>query len=100
MNARLANWVAGVVLPIALASGCVLDGVASARTVALASGPVELWRRTEWGVERHLAAPAEGEGVPFGYKVRYDLGERAVVCVGRFARYRCRGGWQVTPLGL
>ena len=96
MSVKLANWMAGVVLPILLAAGCVLDQAASSRTLALAEGPVELWRETDAGAERRAAAAGLGEGVPFGYRVRYDLGDHGEVdCIGRFARYRCADGWRL-----
>jgi hypothetical protein len=95
---KVANWVAGVVLPLLLAAGCVVDSVASAQTFALLDGPVELWRETESGLERARPAPAAGQGVPFGYRISYEVGEEGVVCVGRFARYQCEGGWRLAPI--
>ena len=97
MNVKLANWMAGVVLPLMLAAGCVVDSMASARTLAVLAGPVELWRETADGVEREHPAAKGGEGVPFGYKIAYELDGHGVLCVGRFARFRCEGGWKVTP---
>jgi hypothetical protein len=89
---------AGVVLPLMLAAGCVVDSMASARTLAVLAGPVELWRDTPMGVERELPDAKGGEGVPFGYKVSYELDGEGVLCIGRFARFRCEGGWKVAPV--
>jgi hypothetical protein len=99
MNAKMANWMAGVVLPALLVMGWALDGVASSWTSAEVQRPVSLWRETDVGVVRHLAASSEGEGVPFGYRARFELGPAgAVECVGRFAHYRCADGWRIEPL--
>ncbi len=93
----MANWLAGVVLPLLLAAGCVVDSVASARTLALLGGPVELWRETAGGLERARPEATRGEGVPFGYRISYELEGRGVLCVGRFGRYHCEDGWRITP---
>jgi hypothetical protein len=100
MNAKIANWMAGVILPLVLAAGCVVDSVASARTLAVLAGPVELWRETPAGVVREQPAAKLGEGVPFGYKIAYELDGQGVLCVGRFARVRCEDGWKVTPASV
>ena len=98
MNAKLANWMAGVVLPALLVMGWALDGVASSWTSAAVEDPVSLWRETDVGVVRHLAASGAGEGVPFGYRVRFELGPAGdVECVGRFNHYRCADGWRMEP---
>jgi hypothetical protein len=96
MNAKLANWLAGIVLPSMLTAGWVVDATASARTSALASGPVELWRTTDDGVERAKPDARAGKAVPFGYRISFELGDKGVSCVGRFARYQCDDGWRVS----
>ena len=100
MNAKAANWMAGVVLPVLLVAGCAVDGLASSRTRALADGDVDLLRRTPDGEVRLAAVLHAGEGVPFGYRVDYRLEDGALVeCFGRFGRYRCEGGWRPIPRG-
>lgn len=99
MTAKLANWLAGVVLPLALVCGALLDSVESSRTSALADGPVELWRASDSSLERRAPAARMGEEVPFGYKVSFQFGGQGVLCVGRFSRFHCQGGWRLAPAG-
>ncbi|MGD2133165.1 MAG: hypothetical protein PVI23_10260 [Maricaulaceae bacterium] len=96
MTVQAANWMAGVLLPVLLAAGCAVDGLASSRTMAALDADAELWRSTAAGVIRYPAEPRGGEGVPFGYRVDYRLPTGAVVeCTGRFGRYRCADGWRL-----
>lgn len=103
MNAKMANWMVGVVLPVALATGCVVDSVASKTTRTALEGPVVLTRDN--GRERIVVETGFGEGVPFGYRYTYPLPEGladenaapGVVCIGRFSRLSCDGGWELAP---
>jgi len=98
VNVRMANWMAGVVLPISVVAGCVVDGVASSHAHSVFEASVALVRISDDGVERRVAVTGSGEGVPFGYRFDYQLSDgRGVACVARFSRFTCDDGWRLDP---
>lgn len=98
MNVRMANWMAGVVLPISVVAGCLVDGVTSSHARNVFETAITLVRSGDAGVERHAAVTGAGEGVPFGYRFTYELSDgRDVACIARFSRFSCDGGWELDP---
>jgi hypothetical protein len=98
VDTKTANWIAGVVLPLLLTTGCVVDSMGAARAHALLDRPVELWRDLGGRVERATPDGRSGKGAPFGgYQINYQVNGQDVRCIGRFGHYHCEGGWRIKP---